>query len=167
MNRRVAKKILRRPGLTPARGFPAADRSWQRDRRRPTRVTGRWSPLRPGMRKYDWQSARLSAYGPGRFILDKNHRPVPCPSLMKWGRWLEAQWNRRVDDTILPNGYRVSTIFLGLDHSFGEGPPLIFESMTFPGYDQERYSTWEQAAAGHLAMCIEASEKPAIKGLPS
>jgi len=51
---------------------------------------------------------------------------------------------------------RVSTVFLGLDHSFrGEGPPDIFETMIFGGpLDQEtrRYSTWDDAEIGHLEM---------------
>lgn len=49
----------------------------------------------------------------------------------------------------------ISTVHLGLDHRFGEGPPLIFETMVFGGgLDQEcdRYSTIEQAHAGHERM---------------
>src|SRR6185437_442758 len=48
---------------------------------------------------------------------------------------------------------RVSTIWLGLDHTLGDGSPLIFETMVFDGHwDSElqwRYSTEEQARAGH------------------
>ena len=47
---------------------------------------------------------------------------------------------------------RVSTVWLGLDHRFGEGPPLIFETMIFGGPQdnwQERYSTEEEALTGH------------------
>lgn len=46
----------------------------------------------------------------------------------------------------------VSTVFLGLDHQFGDGPPLVFETMIFGGeHDQEqwRYSTIEEAREGH------------------
>ncbi len=46
----------------------------------------------------------------------------------------------------------VSTVFLGLDHQWGDGPPLIFETMVFGGEHDEcqwRYSTWEEAEAGH------------------
>lgn len=50
-------------------------------------------------------------------------------------------------------GYRVSTIFLGMDHSWGEGPPLLFETMVFgPGaldQEQDRCSTYEEAEAMH------------------
>ena len=50
--------------------------------------------------------------------------------------------------------YDVSTVWLGLDHSFGEGPPLIFETMVFGGEDdfryyQVRYATEEEAIEGH------------------
>lgn len=52
---------------------------------------------------------------------------------------------------------RVSTVFLGLDHNFGgDGPPILFETMVFGGPltdEMERYVTWDEAAAGHKAMC--------------
>lgn len=52
---------------------------------------------------------------------------------------------------------RVSTIWLGLDHQYGAGPPLIFETMVFNDAlddehderDCERYSTEAEAVAGH------------------
>src|SRR5215467_9051102 len=46
----------------------------------------------------------------------------------------------------------VSTVWLGLDHRFGEGPPIIFETMVFGGPDdqrQERYCTEAEALLGH------------------
>jgi aminoglycoside phosphotransferase family enzyme len=48
----------------------------------------------------------------------------------------------------------ISTVFLGLDHSFDEGRPLLFETMTFGGqeHDQricERCTTWDEAVAQH------------------
>jgi len=46
----------------------------------------------------------------------------------------------------------VSTVWLGDDHQFGPGPPLIFETMIFGGpHDQfcDRYTTKEEATAGH------------------
>lgn len=56
----------------------------------------------------------------------------------------------------------VSTVWLGLDHNFGGGTPLIFETMVFGGIlDQEcdRYPTEEQALAGHEKMLEQ------VKGL--
>lgn len=68
-----------------------------------------------------------------------------------WGRWFEDHRNRRVAATELGQVH-VSTIFLGLDHSFGDGPPLVYETMIFGGkHDQwqDRYSTREAADQGH------------------
>ena len=56
--------------------------------------------------------------------------------------------------------WTISTVWLGLDHNFGdEGPPLIFESMVFEKGessaapdDTVRYSTKEEAIAGHQRL---------------
>ena len=40
--------------------------------------------------------------------------------------------SKRVDITVV-RGVTVSTVWLGLDHGFGVGPPLIFETMVFSG----------------------------------
>ena len=53
---------------------------------------------------------------------------------------------RREPDTF------VSTVYLGLDHGWGDGPPLIYETMIFGGPNdqwQDRYTTREQAVKGH------------------
>ncbi|WP_433233927.1 hypothetical protein [Actinomadura nitritigenes] len=52
------------------------------------------------------------------------------------------------------DGHTVSTVWLGLDHNYGGGEPLIFETMIF-GPDSmadlycERYSTEAAAIVGH------------------
>ncbi len=89
----------------------------------------------------------------GEYILD-GHKPVIENDLMKWGAWFETA-DRRVVKTTLSKDVEVSTVFLGLDHSFGKGPPILFETMVFGGkFDQEmdRYSTWEEAEKGHKQM---------------
>lgn len=66
----------------------------------------------------------------------------------------DPKW-RRVARTEVGQRY-VSTVLLGLDHGHGAGPPIIFESMSFPDCDRcERYSTREQAVAGHAAMVAQ------------
>ena len=65
--------------------------------------------------------------------------------------------DRVVTQTKLPWGGLVSTVFLCLDHSFGGGRPLIFETMVFSKkscseLDMDRYATEEEARAGHEAM---------------
>lgn len=60
--------------------------------------------------------------------------------------------------------YEVSTVWLGLDHSYG-GAPIIFETMVFGNahpldQHQVRYATEAEALAGHAKMvtrCEEAS----------
>lgn len=53
----------------------------------------------------------------------------------------------------------VSTVFLGMDHSWGNGDPILFESMTFKDGSQfeelgcERYTTYDDAIEGHIRMC--------------
>lgn len=87
-----------------------------------------------------------------RYILDDQHNPVPCPDLMKWAVWFGAT-DRRVDFTTFPGGH-VSTVFLGLDHSFG-GEPQLFETMAFPTVgdeDCERTATWAGAEVAHSRM---------------
>lgn len=83
------------------------------------------------------------------YILD-GHQPVPC-DLMTWGRWFESRENRHVANDYIGDVH-VSTVFLGLNHQFGAGPPLLFETMIFGGeHDQyqERCSTWDEAVAMH------------------
>lgn len=73
--------------------------------------------------------------------------------------------DNRVVRTSLPNGRVVSTVWLGIDHSFGQaGPPVIFESMVFPPgsmseLDCRRYSTEELARQGHAELVQEWTEK--------
>lgn len=83
---------------------------------------------------------------------DIDGKPV---SLNEWMRAYKD--DRRIGDTTLADGKRVSTVFLGLDHQFGDGPPLIFETMVFPSnsyaeLDCKRYTTKAEAIAGHAAM---------------
>lgn len=87
------------------------------------------------------------------YILDGKN-VVECDDILKWGAWFEKS-NRRVAKTE-DGDISVSTVFLGIDHSFGDGPPMLFETMIFGGEhdeDQWRYSTWEEAEKGHSEAC--------------
>ena len=79
----------------------------------------------------------------------------PYAEMLEWAKDFE-KGNRRVGGTKLLNRVWISTIWLGLDHSFGTGPPLIFESMAFfrsrSDIDCERYATEEAALKGHEKM---------------
>ena len=81
----------------------------------------------------------------------------PISDVLEWARMFGNDAARRValDQVVCGDELiRVSTVFLGLDHNWGGGPPLIFETMLFGGPEpvdgwQYRYSTQEQARAGH------------------
>ena len=63
------------------------------------------------------------------YVLD-GHTPVSA-GIYTWARWFEKA-ERHVANTQV-NDIRVSTVFLGMDHSFGHGDPLLFETMIFGG----------------------------------
>ena len=77
----------------------------------------------------------------------------------RWGRLFEDGYpngNRIIGKTSIGNRWLVSTVWLGLDHSFGHGPPLIFETMVFrPGKWSEheciRHATLKEAQEAHEA----------------
>jgi len=97
----------------------------------------------------------------GKYKLE-GHEPVPVDDLLEWGAWLQTA-DRHVALDIFGD-VRVSTVFLGLDHSFGGGAPLLFETMVFGGPldgEQERYHTWDEAEAGHKLMIEKVRPAPA------
>ena len=79
----------------------------------------------------------------------------------EWGAWFE-----KADRTVAKTGVgeaQVSTVFLGLNHSFGEGPPVLWETLVFGGPldgEMDRYTSREDAEAGHAAM-VERVKKEA------
>ncbi len=87
-----------------------------------------------------------------RFI-EANGVPRQEDDVVKWAQWFESA-DRRVARTDISDDVYVSTVFLGLDHSFMDGIPVLYETMIFGGdSDQEcrRYCFREQAVIGHNA----------------
>jgi hypothetical protein len=81
----------------------------------------------------------------GRYF-DWQGQPI---TLQQWMRLFDDE--RHLGDDHVGDVH-VSTVWLGLDHGYGDGPPLIFETMIFGGpLDQEcwLYATEQQARAGH------------------
>ena len=93
-------------------------------------------------------------------LVDGEPKPV---SLLEWGRWFNEIDNRRIAETFVGE-VRISTVFLGIDHNFGAGAPLWFETMIFGGKRDEfcdRYTTLDEARRGHdraVAMEQEAAD---------
>lgn len=84
---------------------------------------------------------------------------------MKWARWFEEHFPCTVAATELANGLYVSTIFLGLDHSFRGPRPVLYETAIFlcaprtgglgARLDGLRAHDWPEAAVDHLAAVAE------------
>lgn len=117
----------------------------------------------------DFQQAeeRLGLRKPQRplyYYLDADGNPVGTTDPMA----VEAMY-RSFDQRITAKTYiewkhyraEVSTVFLGIDHSFtDEGPPVLWESMIFGNVPMDdyqwRYSSRDQAETGHRALVLSA-----------
>jgi hypothetical protein len=101
----------------------------------------------------------------GLYVLD-GHEPVAIDDTLEWARWYEQSDKRRVAQTSI-NGWRVSTVFLGIDNNLLGGKPLLFETLIFSETETVkskllnrefrktldnyciRYVTWDEAMKGH------------------
>jgi hypothetical protein len=104
-------------------------------------------------------------FKPRWYILDHERRPVRVSEMLDWARWLEQIDTRHVGDEQIGN-VRVSTVFIGLDHSYyDDGPPLIFETLIFGGPldgTMQRYSTWDDAEIGHKMAVKQVRERSKV-----
>lgn len=74
-----------------------------------------------------------------------------------WDEWVEPfqRQNRVVAESVIGDA-RVSTVFLGINHSGNDNSPVLFETLVDGGVLDElmwRYHTWEDAEAGHQRVC--------------
>lgn len=91
-----------------------------------------------------------------------DHEAVGCEP-NEWAMGLERDEDRRVAHTVIGDS-EVSTIFTGIDYSFGRGTPRLFETMVFRGPlggEQRRCGTWDEAVAMHEEMCRRVSASQA------
>ena len=89
----------------------------------------------------------------GQYILDENREPQLETNLIAWGNWMN-EGDRRI---ALDKSKKccISTVFLGLDHSFGGDIPVLYETLVdFPSGEEEmyRYETEEQAIEKHTQL---------------
>ena len=83
-------------------------------------------------------------------------------SLMEWASWFETIGNRRIKLTKFSKNIKISTVFLGIDHNFYGGEPVLFETMIFGGdRDEEciRYSSVDDSLKRHDKIVKEFLEK--------
>ena len=99
----------------------------------------------------------------GLYILDKNKNPIPATG-EEWCEFIAKGGDnqRRVDRTSIGESL-ISTVFLGVDHSFGSGPPVLWETMVFGGpmdQEQDRCSgTIKDARKMHKAMVAKVKQQ--------
>jgi hypothetical protein len=117
------------------------------------------------------------------YILDDEHNLITT-DVRTWGDWFQNNDNRIVAKTSIGD-IVISTVCLGLDHNWGDGPlmvlaagnedsdptnnaakhhkPHLFETMIFGGErDQEcwRCATWAEAEAQHERVVAEVTNEP-------
>jgi len=84
------------------------------------------------------------------YLLDENKNPYVASFDEFQKGWADDM--KRVAIDYIDN-IKISTVFLGWDHSFmEESTPILFETMVFGGeYDefQRRYTTYNEALQGH------------------
>jgi hypothetical protein len=98
------------------------------------------------------------------YVLNADGDPWPV-DVLTWAQWFEDGDRRRIALDTFPDGRLISTVFLGLDHNWGDGPPLLFETMVFLGGNATacyRYATRPEALAHH-ARLVAAAEPGAAR----
>lgn len=104
--------------------------------------------------------AELNTVGGHEFAAlyyDREGKPIP---FVVWGELFNDQEYKVVKQDVFVLGDQpvyVSTVWMGLNHNWMPGrPPKIFETMIFGGeldLEQWRYTTEEEALAGHAETC--------------
>ena len=100
-----------------------------------------------------------------RFYILRGREIVPVRDVLEWGQLFEHADHVLAQESV--NGVLISTVFLGIDHAFGEGPPVLFETMTFPLKGdgiQRRYCTYEDAMKGHAQVSASYRQMRAVLG---
>lgn len=86
------------------------------------------------------------------YILDNNNKPIRSTSITEAADWMENNPQRKVVKQEHIGDVYISTVFLGLDHSWNSDIPVLWETMIFGGeYDQyqDRYTSYKDALEGH------------------
>lgn len=91
---------------------------------------------------------------PHWYILNEDRTTTPLEEPIDYSHFCWDIDKRRVAETTVGHAW-VSTVFLQSDHGFGNGPPMLFETLVFGGDHDDlmrRYTTWDEAVAGHAEV---------------
>ena len=86
------------------------------------------------------------------YKLDKKTHDVTPIDISELSSIFEQEFDNRIVGYDEIGKYRISTVFLSIDHQLFKGPPLLFETMIFGDDEEEpqvRYSTWKKANKAH------------------
>jgi hypothetical protein len=89
------------------------------------------------------------------FKLDSDNNPIPCSEVFEYEEWFMKHGTTVAQTKFLDTkniNINVSTVFLGLDHSYNSTVPILWETMVFGGpFDQQsvQYSSFKDALKGH------------------
>jgi hypothetical protein len=86
------------------------------------------------------------------YVLGDDGQPRRVDDVLVWAAWFETHDRTIAHDHV--GAVRVSTVFLAFDHAYGDGPPVLWETMIFGGDSWEdlgawRYTSRAAALAGH------------------
>ena len=96
----------------------------------------------------------------GMHIINAQGEPEECDDVKQWALFMRDE-NRIVEQTMVGT-IKVSTVFLGLDHSLSDGPPLLWETMIFGGLldgEMDRYYCLDSAQLGHEQTVARVKEE--------
>jgi hypothetical protein len=107
----------------------------------------------------------------GRYYILRDGEVVEEPDYDTWSAWFESAFKdvELVAESRV-GGSTVSTRFLGLNMTLDQdAPPMVFETTVKGGWldnRRERFSSLEEANAGHEAWVRRVEESDAENGLP-
>ena len=99
------------------------------------------------------------------YILD-GKKPVACDDIVTFGKWIGDISNKRIQYTLIGNDINISTVFLGIDHSFNRETPVLFETLIRGGkfdQDMDRYETYDNAEKNHFVLLKKTIRKEKIE----
>lgn len=102
------------------------------------------------------------------YKLNPDGTTEPC-TIEEWSQWMAGEGGDKHIAETFTHSCRVSTVFLGINHAFGRGAPVLFETMVFEnqprlrrsadGWEMGfsslygiRYRTVDEARAGHAKV---------------
>lgn len=87
--------------------------------------------------------------------------PVPVENSMELAAMFNDESQRRVALTKV-GPVTISTVFLGINHQFADGPPILFETMAWIDMEHEAYGKkWDRSWEDYQTRCstwLEAEE---------